>query len=251
MLQAQSFPLTFKSSESLLVERSIWEGLIVLSSEYQLEDTLTHKRYSLDNQRYFGKISSFAVMTDIGVISSPGVLRPWETDENYIQYKNSKYQPIVSKISVMSVNDTTWRETFLLAPSVASPLSDSTWCFFQDSTYGQGFVCDTLRNEDEGWIVRMITNVTNDKEILSLETARYKHTEESKDKVIQALSGNVVGGVFITPAYERIGQIVLKLKGILTSSEDGWKLCAVVPENESSIENTSVSVLTPVEKGGK
>lgn len=249
MLQAQSFLLTFKSSESLLVERSVQEGLLVLSQEYQLEDTLTHKRYSLDNQRYFGKISSFAVLTDTGIITSSRVLWPWETDENFIQYKNSKYQPIVSKTSAMYVSDTTWRETFLLVPSGASPLSDPTWCFVQSSAYDHGFICDTLRNEDEGWIVWMIANVANDREVFSLETLRYKYTEESNDKAIHALSGNVVGGVFITPTYECVGQIVLKLKGILTLFENGWRIGAIVTENELSIENTSVSILTPFENG--
>ena len=151
----------------------------------------------------------------------------------------------------MTVSDTTWRGTALLAPQGICPLKDSTWCFVQDSTYKQGFVCDTLRKEDEGWLVWMIAEGTNDKEFFSLETVRYKHTEESNDKGIQALSGDVVGGIFITPSYERIGQIVLKLKGILTPFEEGWKLSSIVAENKSMLdetENVSAPVLTPIEK---
>lgn len=250
-LQAQSFSLAFKSSESLLIERSIQKGLIVMSQEYQLEDTLTHKRYSLDNQEYFGKSHSFAVLVENGIITSPRIVRPWESDENFIRYKNSKYQPVVSKTSAMAVNDTTWKETLLLDPQGIFPLKDSTWCFLQDSTYNQGFVCDTLRKEDEGWLVWMIAEGINDKEFFSLETVRYKHTEESNDKVIQALSGNVIGGIFISPSYERIGQLVLKLEGILTPFEEGWKLSSIVVDNKSMLdetENVSAPVLTPIEK---
>lgn len=251
MSQAQSFSLTFKSSESLLVERSVRDGLIVFSQEYQLEDTLTHKRYSLDNQRYFGKLTSFAVLTDNGILSSPRILQPWESDENFIRYKNSNYKPVVSMTSAMSVSDTTWRETSLLVPSTTLPLKDSTWCFLRDSTLNQGFICDTLESEEDGWLVWMMAGGTNDKENLSLETVRYKYVEESNDKAIQALSGNVIGGVFITPSYERVGQIIFKLKGILTPCEDGWRLCAVVTEKEPTLEdidNASAPVLTPIEK---
>ena len=53
------------------------------------------------------------------------------------------------------------------------PLKDSTWCLLQDSTYKQGFVCDTLRKEDEGWLVWMIAERINMHEPITISTISF------------------------------------------------------------------------------
>ena len=73
--RAQDLGFFFNQSRSgiVMVESSVRQGIMLISQEYQLEDTLTHKRYSLDNQEYFGKLNTFAVLTDNGIITSPSM----------------------------------------------------------------------------------------------------------------------------------------------------------------------------------
>lgn len=219
-----------------------------MCQEYQLEDTLTHKRYSLDNQPFFGKESSFAVLVEDGVVTSQTTAMPWLSDSNFVQYKNSKYRPILSRTSLMTSVDSTWRETGVLSSDAMQKLSDSTWVFVQDTVLNKGFIRDSLINGSDGWLVWLASEDGSD---LSLITYRYTASEQ-ETLLIDApkTDGVVYGGIFIVPSYEQVGRIDLKLCGILTPSVDKWLMTSVLPrmvDGKDTPNGDKQPTLTPLD----
>lgn len=253
LLSGQSLSLSFKSSEVLLIEQAIKDGMFMLSQEYQLEDTLTNKRYSLDNQPYFGKDTSFAVMTKDGILTSPFIIRPWDKDSRYQKYKNREYRPVISKTTVLTAADTTWRESALFCPRTICNMQDSLWVAAKDTVYNKGFSCDTLRNDSDGWLVWLVSQEVSEVKPLSLVTYRFKNESTEQNRQFLEgpnIGGTVLGGVFIVPSFESIGSIDLKLCGILSQNNKGWDISPVfaLPESGSiTINEDDVPVLTPVE----
>lgn len=248
LLNAQSITFPFKSTEVILVERAVRDGVVLLSQEYQLEDTLSHKRYSLDNQDFFGKEDAFAVLAGQGIITSRCLVMPWENDSNYRRYKDAYYRPVVSRTLIKTTADSTWRETPIFQPVTTRTLGDSLLVFAHDTVYCNGFACDSLINGSDGWMVWLVEN----KNVLSLVTNRYKY-EQCEDEVAfvetPQVDGRIFGGVFIIACYERIGSIDLKLCGMLTFSDNKWRISSVllkVDKDDVIAEDVHTPTLTPI-----
>ncbi len=70
-LRSQDIGFFFSMNDTYnnLFEKSCSQGMILLRQEYQIEDTNTHQRYTLNNRSDFGSAISFAVLTEQGMIT--------------------------------------------------------------------------------------------------------------------------------------------------------------------------------------
>lgn len=222
--QDVGYLLAMSNSGRDMVTRSAERGLMVICQEYQLEDSLSHRRYSLDGNPYFSRKTAFAVKTAYGLITAADALRPWVSEAEYKRYEGSCYRPVVSRTSVLTAKDSVWRESSLISLDSLRILKNTDWVCVRDTVCNDGFVCDSLRDGANGWIVWLVSEQKSGRDSLSLETRMAWNVVN--DAVIDspAVSGTVCGGVFLTVDYGHIGQIVLKLCGILSPSGSEWKV---------------------------
>lgn len=242
-----------------MVEKSIGQGIFLLRQEYQLEDTLTHKRYTLDNRSDFGSVVSFGVLTESGYIVRNDIVIPWEKDRQFEQYRNSQYRPVLSKTMIRTVKDSTWCESTLISPKCVFPMKDSQWVEVKDSLYATGLVSDYSDGKKDGWIV-WLTSGKEHKDSSALSLVTYRQSLELSGKgdddiEIKAPDTKtyVLGGIYINPCFDRIGQITFKVCGIIVKKEDSWVLLRYTSRlsaEESDAEKTDkdkAPVLTPLE----
>ena len=244
IVSSQSFSFSFKSSDILYLEESVKSGVGLLSQEYQLEDTLTHQKYTLNNRPYFGKSRSMVLLTETGCIASSQCTSPWENDPNYKQYKDGPYKPVITKTSFKSVADTAWRQLPHVLAKDATLFSDGKWAEWEDSSFAKGFMRDTLATSKENWLVWLTTSGETEEE-LSFKSVRLKGDGQTlKDSLFKspAVKGKIAGGACIRMTHEAIGCIRYLLCGVLSPVEDGWKITSVIPEKKPT------PALTPVEK---
>ncbi len=261
IVYSQQLPIVFKSSETILVEKTISDGLFLLRQEYQLEDTLTHKRYTLDNRSDFGSVVSFGVLTESGYIVRNDIVTPWEKDRQFEQYRDSQYRPVLSRTMIRTANDSTWRESALISPQCVCPMKDSQWVEVKDSLYATGLVSDYSDGKKDGWTVWLTSGKEHkDSSALSLVTYRQSLELSGKgddDLEIKVPNTNtyVLGGIYINPCFDRIGQVTFKVCGIIIKKEDSWALLRCISwhsAEESNAEKTDedkAPMLTPLESG--
>lgn len=251
--QFESFRLSSDNQE--LIRKAVGDGLVLVRQSYLLEDTLTDKRYTLDNGPEVGSVTAVAVRTAGGLILPEKVLKPWAGDKNYDEFRTENLIPVLSLTSMLSAGDTAWREMPLIAPYRVSPLADTAWVEAADSSYcGNGFTVGKPDSRD-GWIV-WLTSDTEDLEApdLSMVVYRYELPESAgTDGVVDVKSVNtkstVLGGIVVVPVFDSIGRIDFVLRGVISGSPDAWKLIllgGVESDDSTLIENEPVK-LTPVE----
>ena len=248
-----------KTGNQQMIETSVSEGLFLIRQEYQLEDTLTHKRYTLDNRSDFGSVVSFGVLTESGYIVRNNIVSPWENDRQFEQYWDSQYQPVLSKTMIRTAKDSTWRESALISPQCVYPMKDSQWVEVKDSLYAEGLATDYSDGKKDGWIVWLTSGKEHkDSSAFSLVTYRQSLELSGKDDddiEIKVPNTNtyVLGGIYINPCFERIGHITFKICGAIVKKEDSWVLLRCTSRRsaeESNAEKTDedkAPVLTPLE----
>lgn len=251
--QFESFRLSSDNQE--LIREAVKDGLVLVRQSYQLEDTLTGKRYTLDNRPEFGGLTAVAVRTAGGLILPKALLEPWTGDRNYDEFRTENLIPVLSRTSVLSAGDTAWREMPLIAPYRVSPLADTAWVEAADSSYcGNGFTVGKPDSRD-GWIVWLASDTEDlDAPDFSMVVYRYELPESAgADGMVDVKSVNtkstVLGGIVVVPVFDSIGRIDFVLRGVISGSPDAWKLIllgGVESDDSTLIENEPVK-LTPVE----
>ena len=220
-----------KSSNQQMIEDAVGKGLMLVRQEYQLEDTVTRKRYSLDGRPEFGSAVSFAIKTKGGIVVSKSIMTPWEGDENYTPYAGGKYRPVLTRTLVRSVKESGWSVVDSTDFSIVRFLSDESWIEVPVDCE-EGFQLDTLYGERDGWLV-WLTSVGEDINISDLSLVSYKSklTLSQKIKVMEIGPANtentLLGAVYLIPDFSHIGQITLKMKGVVVKNGSGWNLVLI------------------------
>ncbi len=256
-MYAQFESFRFSSDNQELIRKTVEQGLVLIRQEYQLEDTLTGKRYTLDNRPEFGSVTAMGVRTRNGFILPEKVLQPWIGDKNYRNFKAENLIPVLSKTSIRSAGDTVWLEAPLLAPYDVAPLADTAWVEASDSSScGNGFTVGVPDSRD-AWIVWLTSETDNlESPGLSLVVYRYELPDAvDEDRIIDVKNVNtkasVLGGVVVVPVFETIGCVDFMLRGVITGQPDAWKLVLLdggVDDSDGSQDNDGPVQLTPVEQ---
>lgn len=253
----------FSSVNQQLIEQAVGDGIMLIRQEYQLEDTVTMKRYTWNNQPEFGNSQSFCVLTENGYIASNKVLEPWKYDSKYAKYKDSVYRPVLSKTYCRTISDDKYREVGCLSPIGPRTLLQDDWIYVCDSTFNKrGFISDTVSGEKNGWLIWLtINNVEKiDTEQLTLVSYRHELSIEERKYIYEipepTTQRHIIGGIYVEPKYLEIGRIEFALIGIVVNIDNKWHV--IRWRSESQSEQKSVidqptsalddDALTPVEE---
>ncbi|HIZ87631.1 MAG TPA: hypothetical protein IAC03_05670 [Candidatus Coprenecus pullistercoris] len=247
--QFESIKLTSDNQE--LIRRAVENGIVLMRQSYQLEDTTTGKRYTIDNRPEFGSATAVAVRTKHGFIVPKSVLSPWEDDNNYNKYKGSAYVPVLTGTSLLRPGSESWSDTLQFVPDQVLLLPDSRWCEAVDTTYfGNGFTVG--KSEDhEGWIVWLVKDP--DTMDMSLVVYRLELPEVADEKDVFSIKKvntkmEVLGGIFLTPAFDSIGKVDFELCGVVFGKGDKWSMMLLGDHNSGTAADVLEEIsLTPVE----
>ncbi len=249
-----SAQLLLPSSNQQMIEQAVQDGLLFVRQEYQLEDTVTHKRYTWDNNPYFGSGLSFCVLTEDGYVTTESMFAPWQMDPNYEQYRESIYCPVLTDTYCRAVGDSTWRKVGSIDPQSEFPLAESVWYEVADTSFGgEGFMVDVSSGKKDGWLVWL----TADDEETSLDEAKlsltvYKSELNFRDGVelysvkVLTTTEHILGGIYVEPHYTSIGVVKFAIAGLIVNVEGLWSVLKLKGPI-ASFSCSSVEALTPVD----
>lgn len=256
------FPTLEPSPNQLVIEQCCQKGILLLRQEYQLEDTVTLKRYSWNKQPEFGSTLSFCVVTADGYMASDQAMRPWEYDSKYDKYRNTVYRPVLSKTYCKSILDKEYRLIGCMNPNKRTSLANDKWAQVCDSLFAErGFIVDPLESEKDGWLIWLTADSAGkiESEPLTLISYRHKLAGETEKSIYEiptpTTQRHVIGGVYVRPQYHEIGRVEFALVGIVARTDNGWQLIRTVhgcqSESKDSHEGKDEHIsgaLTPTEQ---
>lgn len=251
---AQGFNINlFKQSTSqILIEETVTKGLFIVESSYQFEDT-TGQRFGLDSLPYFNRKEQVGCLLDENIVVPITFFQPWQEDDMAKQYMD-EYRPVLHEVKIRAIENSEVK-------SVDSTLLKDTTNLWEGYTAVhkqevQGFMIDTTSGNKDGWLVFISADHPNTQCI-------HKPIEDVQlgEQIVTVPSelSEVIGGVYVVPVVERVGQIIFKLCGVIRPSKGGRQLTIMFPfvnrdYKEQLISKTKKGKLIPIaaeEKPGK
>lgn len=236
-----------------MVEDAVGDGLFIVTTQYRLKDKKGQnpQYYGWENKPYFGETLSLGVKTRGGFILSSRAVKPWLTDEKFDKYRDdNRYEPIVYETRYTAVADTV---SAVLPATKTESLVVGNFYFSTDTVFNhQGFPTDYSDGQKNGWLVWLIAPEAQDG---GEHTLVYRNETEYRKGhnvySIKAPSPAVLGGVFLVPRIEGIGQITFYLCGLAVENGGQWQLVRVGDGNEKNTpkaerEKEKDSGLTPI-----
>lgn len=244
----------FNTPNQQLVELAVQKAVGLIRQEYQLEDTVTMRRYSWNHQPEFGKSTDICVKMQTGFITSDKILQPWNYDDKFNEYRDSIYRPVLSRTSYKFVTDSVWTHCSYAEPLETAVLTDEAWYDVVSPLFDyNGFGTDTSVGKKDGWIV-LLTTMDAEAENPEISLITYRHAISTEADITQyeipspSTNRNVVGGIYITPHYPDIGVLEFQLVGIIIPVDTKWYMLRICDDSitEEDIDAPAES-LTEIE----
>jgi hypothetical protein len=161
------------------------------------------------------------VLTDMAI-------EPWRFDSSFNKYQG-QYRPIISKTELRHIAAA---DTFHIQPLKGEKEQpEGLWLMRGIDTDTPVMEIETAAAEAEGWMIwcyaeqplaekpdaTVSLNAVNQK--LTLTEGKTQH-----DISAPAVKGQLLGGLYVTPAYTGGGRVAFRLVGMAVSSGDKWTL---------------------------
>lgn len=238
-----------KSPNQQLIEKVVNSGVFIIKQSYELADSLDN-RYGLSGNKAFGVDYTLAVKIKNGFLVNERTINPWDFNPQFDQYRGyytpKPFPSQYSEISTICRYDTiTIKKNGL---RVVFP--DMLYAQESEQFFGDGFNWGGEIGDNEGWIVWFTQKKDSNLEKstdLNLSIIQKKLTITKKESgsyfyQVDSLQTNdiIVGGIFIIPEIISVGQLEMKLCGIVCRIDNGWMLCCPFI-NEKDIFNETNS----------
>lgn len=250
MCYAQFGESLFSTNNQKLIEQAVRNGFVVVEQTYQLEDSVTHKRYGLNKGEIFGKASALGVRVGTDLLVDGQIQFPWENDANFERFRIGHF-PVINSSSLIELDnsDTT---RVAIQDSIIS-ITKSLISLPDSSVKIKGFTIENVMQPTEGWLIWVTSDMSllewdGSPQVLSIYKKVIDFSPAAQEYEIEApqTRNHVWGGVFVIPRQTEIGQLTFNLAGILVNSKEGqWTLEAMAQPEKESVEPTDE--LTPVE----
>jgi hypothetical protein len=254
VIAGQALNLQPGASQQLL-ENAVKDGLIIVHRYYQLQDVSVAPpaNYGWNNQPHFGDSWSLAVKTSGGCLLSDAAVHPWTYDGKFGEYRSqTRYRPVYFKSEYRHMDTAVYLPVAI--PDSVVAVSAGRLYQVADSVFGnRGFVLDHETGAKDGWLVWLVSRVPvadNAAQPFSLVAHRSEltFTGSQSQYEVRTLSTErvILGGIYVLPQVTGVGQITVKLSGVLHKENDKWYVVKLASSAASASSETSgAGVLTP------
>ena len=263
ILQSSMFGqvINFVTDNQFLIGKSLDSALFIIRQDYVLRDTshINPTDYGREKNEYFGRMYTFAVLSDHKLWCDAKIRTPWLSDSNYLQLgKADTIRPVLSKIAIRPFNQRQFNE-FLIDRKTSLTHYDSlldklTIGYLTIKDLEKGVPISQATTDSTGWLViaysaqDIVKNDTNEIKLLIYRTQPGFKPNEPEVKIkAPSVDKNILGGFYFIVKYST-GKIELELSGVLHQVEKSWVISSMPKETIQKGKKTS---LTPIEKDKK
>lgn len=221
------------SSNNQLIEDAVRDGILIVRSCYQLQDTTrtTPTFFGRNNMSYFGETFSPAIKSREGYYMGDKASHPWAYDARFEEYnQSSQYAPVRSVRAYRLLDDTTYRSLPYNDDSMREVSARRVYQM-QDTVFQQkGFRVDNDNGTKKGWMVWLVAERPLEEQhnqSVSFQISRAELTFEQGtdfyDVKEPTTSKTLLGGYFLMHAATDVGQLEFYLSGILHHKDGKWQ----------------------------
>lgn len=254
------------NEDMAILKNGINSGLFISKQSFQICDKETGELFGLNGKKEFGIQYTVGIKIPNGFLLPDKAIRPWLYNNKFDKYKE-KYDPVFYQATFSELGEQVQYDSLDYALTKQQELVDTTLYRFSSKTFGgKGFVLENTSGKKEGWIVWITTNKGTDFE----QTGNLNYTIYRKNLTINkkecffeidkpTIEQEVLGGIYVVPAYTEIGVVEFRLCGIIAPQNDKWKIFCPFIEvkdartteeelNQEEKRKDELPELTPVEK---
>ncbi len=243
---AQIFNFSLRTNNQQLIDEALSGAFIRINQSYELCDTIKNEHFGREGKDYFSIVPFIGIETERGLIFPSSTLQPWNSDNDFGEYKN-QYKPLVTETKINSLNN----RKALIHRELKSPISGLELTKYvtllSDSTQThEGLKVDTVPGTKNGWLIWLSSNAN----LAQSDSVRFTSIKKDIEVPVDGgslhidkpeISETVYGGIYVTPIQSSIGQLTFTLTGVMVLDEEGWVLD--FPFITKPVENKS---LTPI-----
>lgn len=231
------------ASDSVLIN-AVMPGLYVVRQQYQIRSNADGKLYGKDGNNWFGETYSLGVKVAGGLLVDRRVMQPWADDVDFSKINNhGKYVPQLYRTTYLRPLDgEAYREAnldFDTPEYMEAYGTDSLLYRHIEAQADFGFLTDERFGTADGYMLWAYRDSTASHAGMrvKLRVARKQLGNVADSLSVDCLppdAGTVLGGVFIVPVVDRVGQITCRLAGMALPASDGrWVLRSLTREAAS------------------
>jgi hypothetical protein len=245
-----------------MIEDAIKDGIYIVEQSYRLRSNNDGRFYGRNNQPEYNKVYAVAVKLNGAYCIDERTLKPWESDNNYnslSKVEKERYTPVLYKSNYRKIFENNWSifplDTLNCIEFVPGHLYRLT-----DENGEFGLQTDFTDGLKKGWLVWVTTqeDMTKKKNAsigLNIYRSEINITKseglyEINQPVFQS---NILGGIYIVPEVNRIGQITFFLFGMIRSINEKWVVVTFEDVKEKEKKSTDkeeyvTGRLTPIDE---
>ncbi len=236
VLNAQNFLGVFASDN--LIKETNYKAVVLVEQSYQLKDSKGNA-YGLDNKPEFGKMYSFGILIENGLIVDDRVTHPWNFDSNYDSYKeNREYTPTLFETSIKPYGE----KEFIKIQRDENSFKELRDNCFKLSCQSQGLNLADTTGKVNGWMVWVMqpteSEITKDTEYnVYLSFVQEVDVKASGFEVLPPQNTQkVIAGFFIVPHITLVGTVTFELCSFAYNDSSAWKLYSIIQDKTSENE---------------
>lgn len=219
--------------ETSLVETSVLPDLSIIRQQYRLHRNGEY--FGKNHNPYYGESYSLAVKVSGGTLFLSDVMEPWKRDADYARDNASgnytpslywTYQRPLTETDYKSVNFEITDDNGYVRPMNV----DKSLYMHTDVVGDFGLSIDNASGEKKGYVLWAYApnDVQDSAMVVDFRQVSFSidaRPDSALVKMSPADPAKVIGGIFVTPKYERGGRIQFLLSGVaVRDSSDEWSL---------------------------
>lgn len=239
-----------RSNNQQLIEEAIIDGLCILRQDYMLKDSINYGR---GGKPYFGRGYEIGVLTsDNKILFNKNILKPWESDVNYNQYKNdTTKQPALSALNIREIKSNVYvardRDSVVVGDSllIATLTNDK-----------KGLMVSPVKGKKEVWVVLLYiekNEISRNDTATNIMFATYKKEIDFGENINRIKidkpnkDAKYIGGVCLNPKIKSIGTIQVYLSGVVEQCGDELYVLPVTEAVLTAPAEVESDELTPID----
>lgn len=220
--------IRIQTPEQSLITTTFNSAYVKASRSYVVRDKESDETYKRDGRNDFNEVQSFGIRIKGGLIVPSTLVRPWEKDTAFVEYRNW-YDGVARRFTAEMPNGKVNIDSNL---NIVSCHNGNMLYMVSLGNDVDGLAVDTTNGNVDGWIILWMTD--NDT-ATSISSFRKEIVLSSGKEIVEIdkphTSSNIVGGAFVKPVYPSLGVIEFRLCGVVM--DGGEKLQIVRPSIKS------------------